>query len=114
MKVELDREDLISLIKGVQPSYEQMSYPLCKREGRFNASYGVWSWFGSFSEYTEQELWDFYNYLKTPSTVPTSDKEPNADELWTIYNKGFDTGNHLMMEAARLELQRVGKWRMNK
>lgn len=113
MLIDLTKEDLISLVKGREPSYEQMEHPLCKTYGNFNASYGTWSWdYCGFTNQTEQELWDFYKYLKTPiKSKADQDKEALASELWNTYNKGFDTKNQLMMDAAMKELKRIDMWR---
>ena len=57
--VELEMGDVVRLLKGVSPSYEQMGLPFVKENGRFNGSYGIWSWnWDAFEGYDELELWD--------------------------------------------------------
>lgn len=88
MLVELSRKDLISLVRGREPSYEQMDHPLCEANGRFNASYGTWNWaYDSLTDCTEQELWDFYCYLKTPVIIPPNYCTPNSliNSLMTVH-----------------------------
>jgi hypothetical protein len=113
MLVDLTKEDLISIVKGREPSYEQMDHPICKDTGFFSGSYGTWVWMAGLSDYTEQELWDFYKYLKNPiKSKLDQEKEALVYELWGTYNKGFDTKNQLMMNAAMKELKRIGMWRV--
>lgn len=113
MLVELSRKDLISLVRGREPSYEQMDHPICKACGFFSGSYGTWVWMSGLDDYQEQELWGFYKYLKTPAGKSRieHEKEALASELWDTYNKGFDTKNQPMMDAAMKELKRIGMWK---
>ena len=63
--VELEREDLVRLLKGVEPDYEQMENPFVKENGRFNGSYGTWSWnWDAFEGCGEIELWGEYCKLR--------------------------------------------------
>ena len=63
--IDLDKEDLIALVKGFDPTYEQMEHPLCKKNGTFSGSYGRWDWnYDAFKDSSEQELYNFYLYLK--------------------------------------------------
>lgn len=65
MKLDLDKDDLISLVKGSNPGYSVMEHPLVEKHGRFNASYGNWSWHSfSLEKCTEQELFEIYKICK--------------------------------------------------
>ena len=65
MVVDLDKKGLIALVKGNDPSYEQMEHPMCKANGMYSGSYGRWDWnYGAFEKSTEEELWSFYLYLR--------------------------------------------------
>ena len=65
MKIDLDKNDLIRLIKGVDPTYDQMELKVCKYHGTYEGSYGRWSWnYMAFDKYTEEELLEFYKQLK--------------------------------------------------
>ena len=42
-----------------------MELPFVKANGRFNGSYGTWSWsYSAFEKYSEEELVNFYLTLK--------------------------------------------------
>lgn len=61
MKVNLEREDLINLVKGTQPNYNVMNNEIVKRCGSFSGSYGKWDWNYSFDEnITDNELLGLY------------------------------------------------------
>ena len=63
--VNLHKEDLIRMLKGTAPSYEQMETQFCKSNGSFSGSYGRWDWrYCAFEGYTEEELWDEYVTLR--------------------------------------------------
>lgn len=63
--IDLDKKDLMALVKGFDPTYEQMEHPLCKNNGTFSGSYGRWDWnYDAFKDSSEQELYNFYLYLK--------------------------------------------------
>lgn len=65
MRLNLDKEDLISLVKGCTPNYSAMDHPLVKRHGNFNGSYGKWSWdYSGFENCKEQELLEIYKVCK--------------------------------------------------
>lgn len=66
MNVNLDKCDLISLVKGQDPSYKMMEHPLVKANGRYAGSYGRWDWnYKALEKNTEQEIWELYQLLKT-------------------------------------------------
>ena len=61
MRLELDKSDLVSLVKGSVPNYSVMEKPLISISGIYNGSYDKWEWNYKFEEkLTEQELLDMY------------------------------------------------------
>jgi len=62
MKVELDRDDLVNLVKGVYPSYEIMDIEVIKMNGRYVGGFhDKWVWNEKFDNHlTEIDLWDMY------------------------------------------------------
>ncbi len=59
--VNLEKKDLINLIKGIDPSYEQMGQPLVAANGTHSGSYDRWSWnYKAFEDCSEQEIYDAY------------------------------------------------------
>lgn len=65
MVVDLDKEDLVNLVAGVEPYYSVFEHPLVKQCGGFRASYNEWDWskFG-LRELTEEQLLEVYNVCK--------------------------------------------------
>lgn len=63
--IALDKEDIISLVKGQSPNYSVMEHRLIKKHGNFDGSYGKWNW-NSFSleKCTEEELKEIYRLCK--------------------------------------------------
>ena len=65
MIVDLEKEDLISLVKGKSPSYEIFGNSLVKSCGSYNGSHGTWSWSDhSLNELSEKELFELYCLCK--------------------------------------------------
>lgn len=65
MKLDLDREDLISLAKGQIPNYSAMDNPKISAHGSFAASYGRWDWnYCSFEKCSDEEIFEIYNICK--------------------------------------------------
>lgn len=64
-KINVDRQDLINLIKGSDPTFEQMNIPVIASNGWFSGSYSRWSWTGNFKELDDQGLYELYITLKT-------------------------------------------------
>lgn len=62
MIVDLDREDLVALVKGTSPNYKVMDDPIIKRAGRYIGGFhDKWEWNLSASDdYNEEELWHMY------------------------------------------------------
>lgn len=65
MKLNLDKKDLISMVKGISPNDIAESNPLIKKNGSYSASYSRWSWsYGTFEKYSEEELYEIYMICK--------------------------------------------------
>jgi hypothetical protein len=61
MMVELTKTDLVNLVMGTTPSYEQMNDKLVDRTGSYRGSYGTWSWDNhELNKLSEKTLWDLY------------------------------------------------------
>ena len=62
MNIDLTKEDLAALVKGIVPYYSLFEDPLVKKSGHFNGGFSSeWSWnYGFEKNLTEQELWDLY------------------------------------------------------
>jgi hypothetical protein len=62
MTVELTKEDLITLIKGVCPSYEAMEHPSVKSLGVYTGGFvDHWSWYeNAVKSLSEDRLWSLY------------------------------------------------------
>lgn len=64
--LQLEDKDIHTLIKGVSPSYEEMTIPLVKRMGRYSGSYGTWTWVdGAIEEETKEDLINLYLHIST-------------------------------------------------
>jgi len=64
IKVELDRKDLESLVKGISLNYSQFDNELVKKAGHsYSDQYGRTSW-DSLSELSEEELFQLYTICK--------------------------------------------------
>ena len=64
MKIEVDKKDLISLVKGSVPSFNDFEHPLVVKGGHsYCDQYGRTSW-DSLDSLSENELYDLYIVLK--------------------------------------------------
>ena len=64
MKVELDRVDLESLVKGQPPHFSEFENPLVKRAGfEYNDQQARGRWTKLFI-FSDQELYDLYIFCK--------------------------------------------------
>ena len=64
MKIELDKEDLISLVNGTGPNFDIMDSPMIEPYGYFNDNKG-WVWYGhELKELTEESLYGIYKMCK--------------------------------------------------
>lgn len=59
MKIDLDKKGLMTLVEGSTPNYKLFEHPLIEPNGRYNGSYGTWTW-NSLGSLTEQELFTIY------------------------------------------------------
>lgn len=62
MNLVLQREDLINLVKGVEPHYSVMDHPIIKKLGHYVGGFvDSWKWNHKFDDdITDQELWIAY------------------------------------------------------
>ncbi len=62
MLIDLDREDLIALVKGTQPNYSVMDDELISSCGAYSGGFNdEWRWNYSFCVgITEEELYNMY------------------------------------------------------
>jgi hypothetical protein len=113
MLIELDKEDLISLCKGKEPSYNQMENQLVKANGRYNGSYGTWSWnYDAFKTCTEQELIEVYDFLKNSKEsfkqkAKELEKHRVIQELRETIKLGIKQGNIAMVKSCQNEIKRL-------
>ncbi len=62
--VVLTRKDLVNLVNGVEPSYDQMSMPLIEKNGSYTGGFkDEWTWHIQ-DDVTEGELIEMYNICK--------------------------------------------------
>ena len=64
MKINLNKKDLISLVKGTSPNYHVMEHPLIKANGHFAGGHFGWSWNWNFTPLSEKELYRMYLICK--------------------------------------------------
>jgi hypothetical protein len=64
MALDLDKHDLISLVKGQEPSFDAMSYSLVSKNGSYSGSYGTWTWSYSLKDLDEETLLEIYKICK--------------------------------------------------
>jgi hypothetical protein len=66
MIVDLDKEDLANLVKGVVPNYSEYGNPLVDKSGKhIGGMYDRWEWNHNFErDLTEEELLELYKTCK--------------------------------------------------
>jgi len=65
LKLDLDKNDLISLIKGTDPNLNVMEHPKIRYRGSYREPYGRWDWnYGAFEKCTEEEMYEVYKICK--------------------------------------------------
>ena len=65
MIVELNKEDLISLVKGIKPDYKWFKEPLVSRCGNYvGGLVDDWFWNSNLEDLSEEELWELYTICK--------------------------------------------------
>lgn len=67
MTVELDKNTLVSLVKGSCPNYNIFDNPLVKKSGRYTGGFhDKWDWDRVVLEnLTEEKLWELYSLCKS-------------------------------------------------
>ena len=66
MVVYLDKEDLVSLVKGTNPHHSVFEHPLVKSNGKYRGGMcdmWEWNWAGLYLKDSET-LWQLYNLCK--------------------------------------------------
>jgi hypothetical protein len=64
MKIELEREDLLNMVKGTSPYYSVMEDTLVKKAGQWIGGMADrWSW-GDLNSLTDEELFKLYKICK--------------------------------------------------
>ena len=66
MTTELDRRDLISLVRGIEPDYSVFDNPLVKKGGYYvGGMHDKWVWeLGRLYHLDNDTLWELYNICK--------------------------------------------------
>lgn len=115
MLLDVDKEELVSLIVGINPSWDQMKNPTVGKVGKWWGGFlDRWKWDkDSLMACSEEELLKLYQYLKlpTPSNVYAEqdvDKEAEQEELFNLLRFAEETKNMFMLEAVEGELKRRG------
>jgi len=65
MILDLDKKDLISLVKGISPYDSVWNNPLINENGDYSASYSNWDWnYGTFENCSEEKIYEIYMICK--------------------------------------------------
>jgi hypothetical protein len=66
MEVDLDKEDLIALVRSTDPNYELFENPFVKPFGDYQGGfYDRWIWkVSDLHKLTEHRLWELYKMCK--------------------------------------------------
>lgn len=65
MKLDLDKADLISLVKGTDPNLNVMEHPKIRSRGGYREPEGRWDWdYNVFKDCAEEEIWAVYQICK--------------------------------------------------
>lgn len=66
MQVDLDKKDLIALVKGKEPNYDVFDHPLVKQCGEYRGGMtDSWHWNKYvLEEISEAQLWELYQVCK--------------------------------------------------
>lgn len=66
MLVELNKQDLINLVRGIEPTHKQMNDPRIAKNGSYFGGFNDrWEWHSyPFSDLNEEQIFDIYLYLK--------------------------------------------------
>lgn len=60
---QLDKNDLITLIKGSQPTHKAMDVSIINMHVSYSDQYGTYSWHG-LEDFSEEQLWYIYSLIK--------------------------------------------------
>lgn len=71
MIIDVDKDGLISLVKGLPVDYNAMELPLVKKYGRYIGGFvDKWQWnYWAFTDKTEEEIYELYLTLKDIDNV---------------------------------------------
>ncbi|WP_297420586.1 hypothetical protein [Clostridium sp.] len=65
LKLDLDKKDLISLVKGTDPNLNAMGHPKIICRGSYLAQHGRWDWnYCAFENCTNEEIYEIYKICK--------------------------------------------------
>ena len=64
MKVELNKNDFVSLVKSNSPGFHLFEHTLIKKCGTYNDSYGSWDWNDNLYLCSEIQLYNLYLLMK--------------------------------------------------
>jgi len=65
MLVELEKEDVVALIKGTSPTYDLMKDPVIEQLGYYTGGFrDDWSWLNQFPDLPIETLYSTYIKLK--------------------------------------------------
>jgi hypothetical protein len=63
--LKIGKDTLIDLVFGVGPNFNIFKNPTVARCGKYNGSYGSWSWdMVELNKLTEDELYDLYKLCR--------------------------------------------------
>lgn len=61
MTVNLEKSDLINLMKGIKPHYDIFDHPLIKGNGCYiGGFFDNWIWNSNLEYLSEEEIWQIY------------------------------------------------------
>lgn len=64
MTYELDKEDIMAMVRGVTPSYDAIAHPVIQKAGKMWGGHSeTWEW-GDLSTFSEEELMWIYSLCK--------------------------------------------------
>jgi len=66
MNIDLNKKDLINLVKGTSPYYDEMEHPLVQANGSYTGGFvDKWSWNRyDLEELSKKDLWRLYNIVE--------------------------------------------------
>lgn len=66
MQLNLNKDDLISLVRGSEPSFSIMNHSLIAALGEYHGQYDQWAWNRyKLEERSEEELYAVYQLCKS-------------------------------------------------